>query len=453
MTKLIAKYSPVRLDNSVDNLIPEIWANEALMQLEANLVMANLVHTDFKNEIASFGDTVNADRPSAFVSKTKKDSDSVTVQDAVSTKIPVKLDQHHHVSFMIKDGQESKAFRDLVTEFITPAVQALALGLDQSIFGEAYNFLGTRIGQYSVDPTKSSITRLRAAMSNNLAPLNGRNLVVSPNIGATLLDIADFSSAEKVGDAGTAIRTGSIGQRLGFNIIESQGAPSVPTGVNDVLTGTVNKVAGYPVGATVIDVDTMTVPVAGSWLTIEGDMTPLKIASATATELTLVSGLKYAITDGAVVTVYEPALINLVAGYDSGLYTDVAINDLTLAPAVGQMISQGSYYYGAKTGTTATSLLLSTTNKATMANDAVLGIGPAGDYGFAFNREAIALVTRPLAVPRAGTGARSAVMNYNGLSMRVTITYDGTKQGHLVTLDFLTGVKTLDTRLGALLIA
>jgi hypothetical protein len=38
-----------------------------------------------------------------------------------------------------------------------------------------------------------------------------------------------------------------------------------------------------------------------------------------------------------------------------------------------------------------------------------------------------------------------------GLSMRATITYNGEKQGTLVTLDMLLGVAILDTNLGAVM--
>jgi hypothetical protein len=55
-------------------------------------------------------------------------------------------------------------------------------------------------------------------------------------------------------------------------------------------------------------------------------------------------------------------------------------------------------------------------------------------------------------MPRPGTGALSAVVNWNDLSMRATITYQGTQQGHLVTLDLLCGVAVLDTNLGCLLL-
>jgi len=35
--------------------------------------------------------------------------------------------------------------------------------------------------------------------------------------------------------------------------------------------------------------------------------------------------------------------------------------------------------------------------------------------------------------------------------LRVTITYDGEKQGHLVTVDILCGVKVLNTDLGGVI--
>ena len=37
-------------------------------------------------------------------------------------------------------------------------------------------------------------------------------------------------------------------------------------------------------------------------------------------------------------------------------------------------------------------------------------------------------------------------------AVRVTITYDGTSQGHLVTLDILAGVQVLDGRLGSVVL-
>jgi len=52
--------------NDNDAFIPEIWAMEGLRILEANLVMAGLVHRDFSASVANFGDVVNTRRPANF---------------------------------------------------------------------------------------------------------------------------------------------------------------------------------------------------------------------------------------------------------------------------------------------------------------------------------------------------------------------------------------------------
>ena len=50
-------------------LTPNVIANEALMVLKNNLVMANLVHRDYENEFVKVGDTVTARRPSTICSE------------------------------------------------------------------------------------------------------------------------------------------------------------------------------------------------------------------------------------------------------------------------------------------------------------------------------------------------------------------------------------------------
>ena len=46
-------------------LTPSVVAREALMVLENNLVMANLVHRDYSDEFVQVGDTVTIRKPSS----------------------------------------------------------------------------------------------------------------------------------------------------------------------------------------------------------------------------------------------------------------------------------------------------------------------------------------------------------------------------------------------------
>ena len=78
-------------------------------------------------------------------------------------------------------------------------------------------------------------------------------------------------------------------------------------------------------------------------------------------------------------------------------------------------------------------------------------LGAAGSRNIAFTREAIALVSRPLATVANEMGARSAVTSFDGLSMRVTMQYDSLSQGTRVTFDLLCGVAILDDRLACVI--
>lgn len=438
-------------------LIPELWAQEALMQLENNMVMGNLVHRDFSPLIAKFGDTVNAHRPQERKPTRKAASgDPIVSGDASTDNVPVVLNQHIYDSFIIKDGEESMSFKDLVTLHLTPSAQGLAQFIDQLLTGQVYRLIGNaNAGKLGTDPDKVTMTKIRQSANDLRWPTEGRNFVMPASMEQALLNTDLFVSAEKVGDQGTALREGSLGRKFGINTFMDQNAPSIATG-NTVVAGAVNLSGGYAKGATVLVVNGFTGElVPGSWCTIAGDMTPQRITAQTATSgnttgITISPGLQHAVAHQAVVTVYTPAAVNLTAGYSAGYGADLVIDGTAVSPRIGQLLSLGTVNYASlasKISPALTSVMLDRPLVANAANDAVVGLGPAGNYGMAFHRNSIGFINRPLAMPQAGAGAMSFVANYNGLSMRAVITYDGVAQGHRVTLDMLAGVAILDSRL------
>ena len=82
--------------NSVDAFIPQLWANEGLLQLQNNMVAANLCYKDFSPTLANFGDTVNAQRPNDFTAKRKGVNDDITLEDATATNVQVVLNHLVH---------------------------------------------------------------------------------------------------------------------------------------------------------------------------------------------------------------------------------------------------------------------------------------------------------------------------------------------------------------------
>lgn len=78
----------------------------------------------------------------------------------------------------------------------------------------------------------------------------------------------------------------------------------------------------------------------------------------------------------------------------------------------------------------------------------VAGVSPAPNstYNLMFHRNAFALVTRPLIAPRTAA-VDSAVVSHKGIGLRSMVGYDISKKKHIVSIDVLYGVKTLDAAL------
>lgn len=443
-----------------DALIPEVWAQEALLNLENNLVITNLVHRDFENLIARQGDTVNAHRPNTRLPARKVDGDTLTPAATTTTNVPVVLNQHLYDTFIIYDGEESKSMKSLVATHLVPAVKGLAQTLDQIVATQVYNFLPNSVGRLGQGITQSTLIALREEMNSNGVPLQGRKVVLTSAQEADLLDVERLTAADKIGDDGTALREALLGRKYGFDIYLDQNMPSITNTVAPSVTTLVNNAAGYSKGDTTITVDGGTaaadLPV-GSVVSIAGDDTPqivTAIVGDPVTSITISPGLRRAVVDNAVVSVHQDGLINFGAGYAASWTKAMVTDTFTGAPASGQMVvldALTTQVYGAiQTSNTlsTTSLTVDNALYQAVADNDVIGLGPDGEFGLGFIPEAIALVTRPLALPRPETGVRAAVVNYNGLSIRVVISYSPTAQGHIVTVDLLAGVKVLNQDLG-----
>jgi hypothetical protein len=458
-------WTPVFDDNVIEALIPEAWAQEALMVLEANAVAAGLVYRDFENEIAQFGDVVNAHRPRKFVTKRKGYDDDVVTQPAIADNIPVPLNQHLYTSFIIKDGEESKSFKSLRDMYLIPALEAINQAMDVMVLGQVYNFLGNSVGKLGVALDEDTVVDVETKFNTLHVPPGMRWGLLSPQAKGQMSKIDKFTDANRIGDDGTMIRQGALGYLYGTNWVMAQNAPSISS---DREVATTALTAAKVAGTTALVVTAFTTghdAHVGGWLTVAGDMTPQKITAVDdGTEtITISPGLKYDCVDTAVVTIYVPGLIDDAADYAADWYKPITVDTITVAPESGQLMSLDTIAtpaaftaesaYAVMPGATTTSILPEVPLRAAVVDNDVVGLGPSGNYSLCLHPEAIALVTRPLAAPAAGTGALSSVASYNGLSIRVVMTYDGVKQGHLVTVDMLCGIKILNTDLGIALLS
>ena len=84
---------------------------------------------------------VNTRRPGTFTISRKADGDTLVPETAAATNVPVRLDQWFYKNFVIKDGEASLSFQDLVDVYLLPAMQVIARSVDRAIMGRIHAFL------------------------------------------------------------------------------------------------------------------------------------------------------------------------------------------------------------------------------------------------------------------------------------------------------------------------
>lgn len=446
--------------NMIDPYIPEWWAQETLAILYENMVAATMVNRDFEPYFNKYGDIVNTRRPREFKGVRKVKGDAVTTQDAIADNVPITLDQWCHVSFMIDDLEATMSMKKLQDEYARPAAKALARMVDRIVLGQYPRFLPNVAGSLNGitgDNIKDKVIDLRRVLDDNKCYDEGRNLILTTKTEADILRPQWFTSADKVGDNGTALRNASIGHKLGLDFWKDLNMSNIATG-NTVRSFQVNNAGGYGVGTTALTVDTGTGEITpGTWVAIGG--VPYQVASRTGTAPTtavvLTYGLKSAVADNDVITVYTPGAVNNASNYAAGWNKEITIDGFTVAPQVGQFVSFGSDTTNVYTIIDVNGLVGITLDRSLqtgIVDNATVNIGPAGAYNLCMHRDAITLAIRGLQPVINGAGAISTTMDDGAFSMRVTISYDPTYQRHRWTMDFLAGIQVLNTNLGAILL-
>ncbi len=129
---------------------------------------------------------------------------------------------------------------------------------------------------------------------------------------------------------------------------------------------------------------------------------------------------------------------------------------LTGALAVGDVLTIGKYTYTVLKDVTAenneaTATIAPALVSNVAANTAVT-VTPTHTANLAFHKNAFALVTRPLALPKGIGDGQKAIVNYDGFGLRVIYDYNSQFKKDVISIDMLCGVKTLNPELACRLL-
>lgn len=444
------------MSNAFDPFIPEWWAMGALAILNEKLVAVPLVNKDFSEQFASGGQTVNTRRPRKMTATRKHKTTAITAQDVGADNVAIPLNQHIYNSFTVHDLDQQFSMADLIQTYLAPAGFALARMADRVVLGQMAQFLHAgNIAGTSANRVYENVVDTRALMDNNLAYEDGRHLILNPNTEAKLLKDANLITQYAAGTT-QALRNGIVGNLVGVDLYKTQNLFQLAlntgaTGVTSLIVLAAKSVGALTFQATA---QSSVATAAGDWLIIAGQ--PYEVASVAGSgpyTFTLTKALRVDIATSAVAYVFKPVTVSTdyAAAWGEAIVLSVQSNEYT--PQVGQMVKINGNVYTVIDVPVAGSILLDRPldTVLTAASHKVFSI-PNGSYSFAFHRDCMTVVIRPLAPTKAGAGALSAVASANGLTVRAQMWYSGSSQNMQVSLDFLMGIQTLDTNLGAIMV-
>jgi len=375
-------------------ITPGVIAKEALMQLENNMVMGNLVHRAYKKEFVKIGSTVSIRKPVKFVAS---DGATRVNQNVSESTTSIVIDKRKHVSWKFSSEELTLTVKDYSERYVKPAMIALSNVVDSDLCS-LYKKIAAMVGTAGSTPSSfaTSVQLVGTSMDDHAVPRDGRKLVLNPDGYWTMLggQTGLYQSSSMVEGAYRNARLGIIG---GYEIFQDQNIKTHTRGTADVGT-----VAGADqIGSTV---NLAAMGISSTWK--EGDF----LTMAGCYDVNPISGealdyLKaFVITADATSAAAETATVSI---YPSIIITG-AYKTCSAAPTNG----------GVATVFTANSV-----------------------NNLAFVKQAFALVMVPLEMPDGA--AFKARESHSGMSVRVIKSYDVDTDDDIIRLDIMYGVKAI----------
>ena len=365
-------------------------AREALPVLEANKVMAGLVHTDYKNDFKEKYNIVTVTKPAQFTAVEFDGDLTGEYQDVTQGSVDISLGYIASVDMKITSEQMTMEIAQFTEEITVPALEAITQQIDANILS-LYKDIPYFYGTAGTTPDElKDISQARKILQGNKAQLSNRSLVIDEEAEADLGILDAFINQNYVGTT-AGLTEAALGRKLGFNVFMDQNVPTHTAGLYSALA----------------DVTITTGAAAATSIVLT--------STAGASTATLLEGDLFTLDGGQYVVTADTAAAS------SGVVT-VAIYP-ALAKAYGDM-------------TAVTVAFADVSAKAHTAN-------------MAFQKNAFAFVNRPL---MPASGQDSYTTNIKGINIRVTMGYDFDTKSNIVSYDCLYGVKTLYPELAAQLL-
>lgn len=397
-------------------ITPQVIAKEALMQLENNLILGRLCHTDYKKEFVKKGSTVSIRTPIRFVAS---DGAARVNQDVSETTTNIVINKQKHVSWNFSSTELTLSVEQYSERYIKPAMIAIANQIETNI-AELYKEVPCYTGVAGTTPAAfSTIAGAAQLLDEAAVPDQDRHLVLNPAAKWSMADvIKGYYNPQMIEKA---VRQGFIGNIANCLVYGTQNIQTHTSGTGADTSGTplCDTVGGATFTGSTLNTDGWG---AADTLKVGDRFTIANVYSVNPHTRVSTGSLKRFIVTAAKTC--------------TGTTSDDAI---TISPAI---VTSGAYQ---------------NVNAAPANNAAIQTIDSTPDAGveanyvanLMFHKNAFALVMVPMELPDGAPF--KARQSYNNYSVRVIKDYDIDTDKEIIRLDVLYGVKCIYPELACVL--
>ena len=310
--------------NSLSNIMPKILAR-ALISLRTRCVMPRLVNSDYGTEAAKKGTTIDVPVPVAVGTSTVSPSNVLVDKTGLTPAyVQISMDQwkqNSPIGLTDKDMGEIDANEVFLPMQLGEAIKALASDVNQQIIGNynnanrgIYGIAGTLSDGFGVTPFDgtnqgvSGATLARKVLNQQLCPKTDRRGVVDFACEANMLDLAQFSDAEKIMSAVVRME-GEIGRKYAIDWVADDDVPThTPGTFEDGGTCLADGTAGNAYVSLVLTSGSTETIKIGDILTFAGDSQTYNVIGRSASAEYSAGVYTFAGTPDTVVVGINPVL-------------------------------------------------------------------------------------------------------------------------------------------------
>lgn len=198
--------------------IPEVWSDDILRVVEANLIIGPRVH-NYSAAVEKCGDIIHVPSLTEISATAKTAGTDVSFTANTESEVQITIDQHWYAAVKVEDIAQTQAKANLRSEYTNTIGYSIAKKMDATLAALATGFSQTS-GTTNTALTDAVILTSIQYLDDANAPFTDRHFVIKPAAKKDILSLDKFVLFQNTGavNGSSRVLNGNLGEIYGVEI-------------------------------------------------------------------------------------------------------------------------------------------------------------------------------------------------------------------------------------------